>query len=862
MATYDITDASFDIGMVEDGDILNCPYTGSEISIILPPGQYTLNATGATGQCGYRTSSSAPTGNYLTVGGGGTSTGTLTIEEETTFYINVGGLGAEAGNSASTNAGGYNGGGSTTYYGGTGGGATHIATRSGLLSTLSSYQNTILLVAGGGGGSTYYSTSYYGYGGSGGGTSGEAGKNKTSANTTYAGQGGTQSAGGAAGTDSSRKGTAGSFGQGGNNTNNTSSYASSGGGGGFYGGGAASNQEAGGGGGSGYVSTTWLTNVSTTVGSTTTTPANGSFSITVIEIQIGNRYTVNLNLSGANFTSNHSNREYTVKENNSLTCSFIPLSAEDPVTAFKNGVDITDQLQTTTLTSALTVTTTAPGASYGFNLNNDWYVSANKGVSKSAAVARVNITAIEKTTVTFSVINYAEESYDFGLLGLLDTELEPVYNSDNSGYWSGFASERNISTAQTVTYTVPIGSHFIDVKYIKDDATDENNDTLQFQVSMNPAAGSTKQQYTLNSGAITADTEIKIVCGDVTSNFNITATGEHASTEPENETLYKGSDYELHFMPTDTEDYRYVRVLDNNTNVTSAVIAPHTLAEPSYEVQSVSGASYGFALTSGYYQSQNTSNNTAALCKVVFTTPVAARVTVTYQNSGSSTYNFSMISELNTDLRTDYATDTSGIHMNGSSNFHSSDTSYTIDIPAGESYITCKHKISSNSGTKGNLKFKISMEALESLEIPYYTYLLTNIQAVHNIVIISEKIPEYDINITYGPMGSVSPSGVVKVKEGGNVTITCTPDTNYEVNKIFLNSNSVTFSGNTYTLNNIQNDNNIYVLFSSGNIQFYIKNGTSWTPVVQAYKKIDGRWETQEFALIGDPNTKYVRIEV
>ena len=71
------------------------------------------------------------------------------------------------------------------------------------------------------------------------------------------------------------------------------------------------------------------------------------------------------------------------------------------------------------------------------------------------------------------------------------------------------------------------------------------------------------------------------------------------------------------------------------------------------------------------------------------------------------------------------------------------------------------------------------MEALESLNIPYYTYTLTNLQEVHNIIIISEKIPEYDINITYGPMGVVSPSGIVKIKEGGNITITCTPDTNY-----------------------------------------------------------------------------------
>ena len=282
------------------------------------------------------------------------------------------------------------------------------------------------------------------------------------------------------------------------------------------------------------------------------------------------------------------------------------------------------------------------------------------------------------------------------------------------------------------------------------------------------------------------------------------------------------------------------------------------MAAPSYEVQSVSGASYGFALTNGYYQSQNTSTNTAALCKVVFTTPVAARVTVTYQNTGNSTSNFSMISELNTDLRTDYATDTSGMHMNGSSNFHSSDTSYTIDIPAGTSYITCKHKITSSS-TPGNLKFKIGMEALESLEVPYYSYTISNVQGIHNIIVVSEKIPEYNVNITYGPMGSVAPSGTVSVKEGNSISITCTPDTNYITDKIFLNSNSVSFSNNTYTLSNVQNDANIYVLFSSGNTQFYWNNNGTWTQVVQAYKKVNGRWETIEFALVGDPNAKYIK---
>lgn len=862
MATYDITSNSFNINDINVDDVLNCPYTGSETSITLPAGTYRFNITGATGNWGGNKSTSTAT--YTRVGGGGTSVGTLEIEEETTFYINVGGCGSTyTGTSTSTRSGGYNGGGSANSYGGVGGGATHIATRSGLLSSLSNYTNTIIIVAGGGGGSNYYSgnSTYYGNGGSGGGTSGAAGTKSGSANTQYCGQGGTQSAGGAAGTNSTRKGTAGSFGQGGGNTSGTSSYASSAGGGGYYGGGAGSNEESGGGGGSGYVSSR-LTNASTTQGSATNTYTNGTCTITVVDLPTIVRYNVDLSLSGGNFTSDHSNRTYSIKENSSFSCSFVPLSSIDPIKVLKNNVDISNSLTTTTLTSSINVTTTAPGASYGFALSNGYYVSQNKGTAKSAAVARVNIVAVQTTTVTFSVINYAEQGYDFGVLGILDQELQPVYNSDNSGYWSGFSADRNKSTVQTITYTVPMGEHFIDVKYIKDDATDSNNDTLQFQVAMNPTAGQTVTQYTVNSGAITADTELKIICGDVTSNFTITASGAHASVTPASISVYKGSNYEVHFVPTDTNDYRYIGVTDNNVTVTSQVVAPHTMAAPSYEVQSVSGASYGFALTNGYYQSQNTSTNTAALCKVVFTTPVTARVTVTYQNTGNSTSNFSMISELNTDLRTDYATDTSGMYMNGSSNFHSSDTSYTIDIPAGTSYITCKHKITSSS-TPGNLKFKISMEALESLEVPYYTYTISNVQNIHNIIIVSELIPSYNINISCGPMGNVSPIGTVSIKEGQSLTITGTPDTNYLVDKVFLNSVSTAFSNNSFTISNVQNDANIYFLFSTGSTTFYEKNNNgTWTQVVQAYKKENGRWVEYEFALIGDPNAKYVRMEV
>ena len=51
----------------------------------------------------------------------------------------------------------------------------------------------------------------------------------------------------------------------------------------------------------------------------------------------------------------------------------------------------------------------------------------------------------------------------------------------------------------------------------------------------------------------------------------------------------------------------------------------------------------------------------------------------------------------------------------------------------------------------------------------------------------------------------------------------------------------------------------LYVLFTTGNVQFYQKNNGAWRAVQQAYKKVNGRWEEIEFTLIGDPNAKYIK---
>ena len=157
-----------------------------------------------------------------------------------------------------------------------------------------------------------------------------------------------------------------------------------------------------------------------------------------------------------------------------------------------NGTDVTSQfVYHSGTTGEYSITNRG---SYGFELSNGYYVSQNKGVNKTAAVCRVSFVLPVASTVTFTFINYAEQGYDFGVFGNLDTELSTNYYSagssgatitDNSYKLACNTSTHNQSTTQTLTYSnVAAGEHYIDVKYSKDDASAANNDTLQFKVAI------------------------------------------------------------------------------------------------------------------------------------------------------------------------------------------------------------------------------------------------------------------------------------------------------------------------------------------------------------------------------------------
>lgn len=193
--------------------------------------------------------------------------------------------------------------------------------------------------------------------------------------------------------------------------------------------------------------------------------------------------------------NNTSSATVTVSDSNPLEGTDVEVRAStvSGITIKDNGVDVTSQFTQRSETAESYSVVNA--GSYGFTLNNStgYYVSNNKGVSKTAAVCRVDFHVPVAATITFTYINYAEQGYDFGVFGNIDVALSNNYYAagssgatitDSSYKRACNTSSYNSSSAQTLTYDMSAGDHSIWVKYSKDDASDSNNDTLQFKVAI------------------------------------------------------------------------------------------------------------------------------------------------------------------------------------------------------------------------------------------------------------------------------------------------------------------------------------------------------------------------------------------
>ena len=193
--------------------------------------------------------------------------------------------------------------------------------------------------------------------------------------------------------------------------------------------------------------------------------------------------------------SNSTSATVTTSDSNPLEGESVEIRSDtiSGLTITDNGVNVTSQFtqrsETAESYSVVNVGT------YGFDLNSStgYYTSNNRNIDKSAAVCRVDFHVPVAATITFTYINYAEQGYDFGVFSNIDVELNNNYYAagssgatitDSSYKLACNTSTYNSSSAKTLTYSMSAGDHSIWVKYSKDDASYDNNDTLQFKVAI------------------------------------------------------------------------------------------------------------------------------------------------------------------------------------------------------------------------------------------------------------------------------------------------------------------------------------------------------------------------------------------
>ena len=151
-----------------------------------------------------------------------------------------------------------------------------------------------------------------------------------------------------------------------------------------------------------------------------------------------------------------------------------------------NDKDITDAIQFKQPQGSYSVTETLSGADYGFAQSGNYWVSQNKGVNSSAAVCRVDFTTNSEYTLNVYVINYAQQGSDYGMLSNLNQTFSTTNTADTTRKWIGNTAATNIATEQLITYDLPAGNNFITIKYLKNNRTNQNNDTLQFRIELIP----------------------------------------------------------------------------------------------------------------------------------------------------------------------------------------------------------------------------------------------------------------------------------------------------------------------------------------------------------------------------------------
>lgn len=167
--------------------------------------------------------------------------------------------------------------------------------------------------------------------------------------------------------------------------------------------------------------------------------------------------------------------------------------------------------------------------------SDGYYTSQNAGITNSFAYGRLDFSFSSQTTVKLKCISYGESNFDYGIVSTLDSDLSWSRTADTSGVLHSFKGESS-SSVQTLTLTVPSGSHYITFKYIKDSSNDSNDDTFKIRAYAETEAPSTSSVISLKSGGVqisSANVNFPglVTFGDLAGDMTTKINGGNISTE-------------------------------------------------------------------------------------------------------------------------------------------------------------------------------------------------------------------------------------------------------------------------------------------------------------------------------------------
>lgn len=236
-----------------------------------------------------------------------------------------------------------------------------------------------------------------------------------------------------------------------------------------------------------------------------------------------------------------------------------------------------------------------------------------------------------------------------------------------------------------------------------------------------------------------------------------------------------------------------ITVTDNGVDVTNQ-FTQRTDPGESYSVVNV--GTYGFALSNGYYVSQNKGvDKSAAVCRIDFHLPVAADIVFSYINSAEATYDF-------------------GVFGN-------------VDVALSNSY----YAAGSNGATITDSSYKKACNTSSDNSTSVKTLTYSNVSAGDHSVWV--KFSKDD--------GTASGNDTLQFQVVITLLSPFTPGTYYG-----------------YDIINIQADHAIVVTSSGASSELYVKQNGSWVQVATAYKKVNGSWVQTAFDQLFDSGTNYL----